>query len=465
MSEPQSLFVNPKNTKNTLLESERFLEDPETGEKFEKISSIFCLFQDNALSMEQWKLKAVNLLRELNQELDTIALKINQAGLALTTKKRLEATFAAKKVFFSQMVDLLEPLCGKNYSSQNATPYDMFNALIPKSQRVLSYSNNVFRDWAWGEDENRFYMNIVEECLKGIEKSSSVFIHGGGYGRFAADLFNRLSPDILCLSDINPAILLTAEKIIFGQGCRLVEFNQFPTRIEDLSREHLLQYSGPDIDRERFKLVLCDSNKPCTRPGSVDLVVTPWFIDINYSTFSQFAANVRDSLSVDGVWVNFGPLFFDRQEIENAHTLNELEEIMENLGFELLHSGVTQAAYLNSPLSRRERKEELYYFSARKKEFNLKNSGNVEKAKNTYLPPWILNPSEVVPFGDQLQKYVMSQSMMATILSKIDGKTSIQAMSKWAAGHFGGNYAVYQKILSDYFKEFYENYKDSLFKK
>jgi hypothetical protein len=100
--------------------------------------------------------------------------------------------------------------------------------------------------------------------------------------------------------------------------------------------------------------------------GSVDLVVTPWVVDILPENFHAFAARVNGLLKPGGRWVNFGSLAFSQPEAAARYSLEETLAIVMDSGFAPPEAWEDEIPYMCSPASRHGRRELVVTIAATK---------------------------------------------------------------------------------------------------
>jgi hypothetical protein len=109
---------------------------------------------------------------------------------------------------------------------------------------------------------------------------------------------------------------------------------EFPIAPRSISDHAVLQtLVAPSPVREGFHLILADVLRPPLLPESVDLVVTPWVVDILPENFQAFAARVNRLLKPGGRWVNFGSLAFSQPAAAARYSLEETLAIVMDSGF------------------------------------------------------------------------------------------------------------------------------------
>lgn len=305
---------------------------------------------------------------------------------------------------------------------------------LPRNQSLMSYADNVFRDWAWNNGENDALLDAVDAVLSADQRDEigSVLTLGAGACRLPYDIHNKYAPTLSVALDLNPLLMIIASHVIQGRPVPLYEF---PTAPLDGGSVGVLQHcSAPlviDADAERkFECVLGDATNPPFMPQSFDTVVTPWLIDILPRDLREFIPCVNRLLPKDGVWVNTGSLVFLDDDPCRCYCEDEVFKIVEECGFELMMVDHRTVPYLQSPHSAHGRVERILSFAARKRD-------DVETAPPaSLLPDWILDTTRSVPSNMETTLASSSYLLSAQVLAAVDGKRSINAIGKLVAREY-----------------------------
>jgi hypothetical protein len=229
------------------------------------------------------------------------------------------------------------------------------------SNPLLEFSENLFRDWVWGERESEESRALVAKMVSGPLGRLAVF--GAGAGRLAVDVHRTLAPTETWALDLNPLPLLVAEKLIRGESVDMPEFPVAPHGEDEvvISRQLRCPYEVG----ESFSFAFADAFQPPFAPASLDTVLTAWFVDANGRDFLESAAAVNRALRPGGRWINLGPLRFKTSLVGN-YTIEEIWDLVAASGFELGARGRDDIPYFDSPASGSRRIETVFSFSARK---------------------------------------------------------------------------------------------------
>ena len=150
----------------------------------------------------------------------------------------------------------------------------------------------------------------------------------------------------MCL-DLDPLLLLIANRVLFGGGVTLTEFPSDAPSVDGVCVAHRL--AAPAGPPARFSLLLADALPAPLRPGSFDTVVTPWFIDIVPADVRETIGVVHRLLAPGGRWLNYGPLSYPQEHRHGQrYSPDELVELIRAGGFELPGLSRTVIDYMRS---------------------------------------------------------------------------------------------------------------------
>jgi ubiquinone/menaquinone biosynthesis C-methylase UbiE len=312
-----------------------------------------------------------------------------------------------------RVASLLAPLALANLPLAHATPL-AFGARLPLGQDLHSYYPNLHRDWAWGGGENADAQRLVSDALG--EARPRLLVLGAGAGRLAYDLHQSGSSGLTVALDINPMLMLAAERIVRGGVIDLYEFPIAPRTATDAAV--LRRLAAPAPARPGLHLVLADAWHAPFAPQSFDAVVTPWLIDIVEPAPAEIAAAINRLLVPGGRWVNFGSLSFPWRRPSLRPSAEELLEIVAAAGFSVDDRSDQDLAYMHSPSSRHARIERVFTFAADK----------VRRAPRVDAPfasaAWLEDPALPVPRDDSIGLAAEASRIRAIVLSLVDGRRS-----------------------------------------
>jgi SAM-dependent methyltransferase len=301
-------------------------------------------------------------------------------------------------------------------TSADLTTYLALKTRLPPEAQLFSYDANVFRDWCWGKRENEISIKAVTEILNG-DTPQRLLILGSGAGRLAYDLHQQLGPELTVALDMNPLLATVSRKLFDGADVNLVEFPRAPIDASSVALPRTLQAPGPAADG--LEVVLADAMRPPFVPGSFDLVVTPWLIDVVDVPPAEFLQRLNPLLEKDGCWIHHGSLAFTHADPLDRPDLIELKALAERNGFGDLASDEVTAPYLDSPVSRHARRESIVTLRARK----AADIGELPRYQS--LPDWLAKGRTPIPLLPAFQTQAMSTRIHAFIMTLVDGKRSL----------------------------------------
>lgn len=349
------------------------------------------------------------------------------------TRQRIYSTLRAHREHRNQILSLLAPV-GLDAEDLVPAMTRVLHDKVPKNQGLMSYANNVFRDWAWNNGENDAIFDAIDEVLRIDQRDTigSVLTLGAGACRIPYDLHLKYTPALSVAMDFNPLLLLIASRIISGCPVPLYEFPIAPL---DNAAAGMLQHCSAPValcnnSDNNFEFVLGDATNPPFVRHSFDTVVTPWLIDILSQDLRDFIPQVNRLLPKDGIWVNTGPLAFIDEDPCRCYSEAEVIEIVEQSGFELLALDQRTVPYLQSPFSAHGRVERIVSFAAKKRI-------DIEPATpGRCSPDWIVDPTKAIPASTETTLTSSSHLLTAQVLAAVDGKRSINAIAKLVAREY-----------------------------
>jgi len=306
-----------------------------------------------------------------------------------------------------------------------AKPADLETYLAPRTRLpspmgLMAYEANVFRDWVWGEAENRASLDMIETALDG-DPPSRVLVLGAGAGRLAYDLHQTRSPELTVALELNPLLTTIAKRMAAGDSLTLTEFPLAPCAGERSALERTLQAPAPA--HPGFEVVLADATRPPFQPGSFDLVLTPWLLDVIDTPPAAVLALVNALLAANGRWIYHGSLAFDRPEVSENVNLAELTALATDRGFDALTAREETVPYLDCPDSRHGRRETVVTLVGRKL------ADVPAPPRPQAVPDWIAGGQDPIPLLPAFQSQAMATRIHAFIMSLIDGKRSLDDMA------------------------------------
>jgi hypothetical protein len=259
----------------------------------------------------------------------------------------------------------------------------------------------------------------------GSDPPGNIVVLGSGAGRLAYDLHQQLPADNSIALDFNPLLALVAARAVSGEGVELWEFPVAPRSISD--HAVLRTLAAPEPVRDGFQLVLGDVLRPPLVPESVDVIVTPWVVDILPEDFRLFAARLNGLLKPGGRWISFGSLAFSQPEAACRYSLEEVLAIVMDSGFAEPDVREDEIPYMCSPASRHGRRELVVTIAA------TKAQAVSRPPRHRALPDWLVAGTQPVPLLPAFQLQAMTTRIYGFIMGLIDGRRSIADMAKLMA--------------------------------
>lgn len=391
------------------------------------------MFPDPELAHLEWSARYRGFLQQVSNEHNSLNRALNDTRLTTAGRQRVKQTLSAKREHRRQVSHLLAPI-GLDADDLVPAMTHVLEKSLPKNQGLLSYKDNVFRDWAWDNGENEALVSGAEGLLAADPRESlgALLTLGAGAGRLSYDLHQIFSPTLSVLLDLNPLLLSLSAQIIQGEDVSLYEFPIAPIGAE--TNAVLQKCVVPEPIRfpntENFRFVFGDATRPPFAAGSFDTVVTPWLIDILPHDLRHFLPQINRLLPVGGLWVNTGSLAFFDTDPCCRYSEKEVLELVESSGFDIVGIDHRTIPYLQSPHSAHGRTERIVSFAARKKLDVMPNRQSVT------TPDWITDTNLKVPASAEYAFSSSSHLLTAQVLAAIDGKRSINAIARLVAREY-----------------------------
>jgi hypothetical protein len=375
------------------------------------VGTIPCLVPDPPLWRSLWLARLAEFVSETRATLDRWRAEADAAAPLPRTRARVERVIAACDDQRARVEALFEELKEGDPQLLPTSPWSSGNP-------VLEFSENLFRDWVWGDKEAELTRALAARLLP--EEPGRLAVYGAGAGRLALDLHRSLRPTATWALDLNPLPLLVAERLLRGEVVTLPEFPVAPHAEEEVVI--MRQLRGPAAVGEGFSFAFADALHPPLAAGSVDAVLTPWFVDATGRDFRETAAAVNRVLRPGGIWVNLGPLRF-KQGLVESYTIEEIWDLVGASGFDLGERGRDDLPYFDSPVSGSRRIETVFWFAARK----VAEASAFASPDDT--PPWIADASLPIPLTPQLVALGQKSVFAGSVISLIDGGRSLSEVA------------------------------------
>jgi uncharacterized protein YbaR (Trm112 family) len=391
---------------------------------FPVFGRIPCLVDDPALWRTIWLRRLDDYTSNVEARVGELQREADAAPLLPRTRQRLLRIASGFAQQLEAVASLFEPLdAGADEMAATAIP----SRPEPSPQPlILECYEHVFRDWSWGERECAMTLDFIKPLLpSGLARLA---IYGAGAGRLAADVHQACGPAQTLALDVNPLPLLAADRLLAGEAIDLPEFPLDPNSDEvAVVARHL---ERPFAVRDGLTFMFADALRPPIPAGSLDAVVTSWFIDVTRVDLRATAAAINRVLRPGGLWVNLGPLRF-QAVLSRAYSIEEVHEIVAGSAFDLVSHDRQQLPYFHSPVSGSHRTDMVFRFSARK-------TGEAAAVDiPDPAPPWVSNSLTPIPITPALIALGRTSMFTAGVLSMIDGDRSIVDVARELGAAWG----------------------------
>ena len=365
--------------------------------------------------MAQWRGRVRAALARLRQQSARYGASLTPAVLRPATRRRLNGLARACDDHARGLEALLQPLLEGSATSNPAT-YAALAATETASGNPLAYYANVHRDWCWGGQENAAALEIVRSAF-GSQRPGRLLVLGAGAGRLAYDVHEALGPGLTVAADINPLLLLVAQRMFSGGELALYEFPLAPRDLESCALLRAL--AAPRAARPGLRAVFADACRPPFAPASFDSVLTPWLVDVIDADLAAFAAVVNRLLRPGGVWISTGTLFFQQADPTQAYATEEVADVVRAAGFEAPRFAERRLSYLASPASWHARHEDVVTFSVAKIAEASGDSGL------SHDDAWLNDLQRPVPLSADLEQRTLALRVEGYVASLVDGRRSV----------------------------------------
>lgn len=337
------------------------------------------------------------------------------------TRRRVQKLASAYADQVTLVEGILKPLIAEPLNDNVARA---LQKILPSTQKLMGYSANIFRDWSWGEQENKLTQELVREVLPASASFSSAgtfLFLGCGSGRFLYDVHRAYRPARSIGLDINPILLAIAQKLVRGGELSLWEFPLVP--ISSDKAAVLRSIKAPAKLDGDVQFALADVAALPIADKSVDVVFTPWLIDILPYDTAQVIRSVHQMLKPGGTWIQLGPLGFRRRHMTENLCADELVSLANANGFTVDKFQIKFLPYNQSPADSHHRMELVTAFAATRGDSDFSREGL------RGLPPWIEDPSQSIPKLKSIEASLFVHRLYAEVLGFVDGKNSIESIA------------------------------------
>jgi hypothetical protein len=392
---------------------------------FPRFGNIACLMDDPALWRTLWLSRLQSYVSSVEMRVRELQSEADGDELLPRTRRRLLRIGAALTAQVEAIHALFEPIAAGG-------PDQLPTVAIPSRPEsgspagILECYENLFRDWVWGQRECELQLELLAPVVP--SRLARIAVYGAGAGRLAVDLHRAAAPAETVALDVNPLPFLVADRILAGETVTLPELPVDPNSEGEVAIART--FERPFVVGEGFSFVFADALRPPFAAGSLDAVITSWFIDVARSDLRQTAAAVNRVLRQGGLWVNLGPLRF-HQTASRSYTIEEVLDIVGQGAFEVVSQDRHDLPYFDSPVSGSRRTETVFRFVARK-------TGEVRAVEiPDPVPPWVANPLMPIPITPALIALGRTSMFTSAVLSMIDGTRSIVDLSRGLGSAWG----------------------------
>jgi len=377
------------------------------------VGTVPCLVPDPPLWHAQWLNRLAEFVADTRATLARWRAEADAGAAQLPprTRDRIDRVIAACEDQRARVEALFEDV-------RQGQPQLLPTRPEPGANPLLEFSENLFRDWVWGNKEAELTRALVANAVD--QPLGRLAVYGAGTGRLALDVHQSLAPVETWALDLNPLPVLVGERLVRGETVTLPEFPVAPHGEADVVIPRDLRCPMPV--RNGFAFAFADALQPPFAPGSLDTVLTAWFIDATGRDFRETAAAVNRVLRPGGLWVNLGPLRF-KESLAQNYTIEEIWDLVASSAFDLGKRGREDVPYFDSPVSGSRRIETVFWFGARK-------TGEAPPVVSTDdTPAWIADPSLPIPLTPQLVAFGQKSVFAGSVLSLIDGARSLSQVA------------------------------------
>ena len=406
--------------------------------KFFNLDGIACWFDCGTDQKTVWEHQLAVTKQMAEQNSQMMQQSIQNPFILKSTQTRVTQMHQASLQSANAICTILED------SGLTAKMHDM---LPPQDAGLFgSYFELMHRDWGWHEfkneefeDENleqfELLKSIAKKTIKDTQNIGNVLILGGGASRLAYEFHQYFNPTSTTILDINPLLIQSAHKIVnHKQTIRLDEVRQYPQINVEPSFERTLKLPNTHKECENLFFMVADAYNTPFKQQQFDLIITPWFVDVVGVDMKKTMGVVHSLLKPGATWLNFGPLLYlDQLEYAHKYHQKEVEELLQNLNFDLIEQETKVMPYSLSPNDKRKQLEQIWCFGAvaPKQSFSELSQQKYRNAGGIKRPIWSLFTHLPIPVYDMPEQ---SHPVLKSIVEQIDGQTSADEVALMLEG-------------------------------
>lgn len=411
-------------------------------------------FRYPQLQLHEWRMKIKSVVDYYQAQATRAKKELGKIELPVSTQSRLKVladSYSLSALEYSDILSRLVIATDLNQNSQEtqkkstAKFTSLFFEKTPRQQTVRAYQDTFFRDWVWGESE---LQKQCEPLLPLMKNTKRMLVLGAGACGLPLVLHKNLNLEQTLAVDINPVLMLQAKRLMNRETLKIIEYPQLPKKSQYVSKEHSIE---SDCLVHNFHMLFADGQNLEVSEGAFDTILTPWFIDIIPRNFSDLAKHFNQNLSRGGKWVNIGLLAFERNEISERLTADEIRETLELAGFRIEKFEILEMPYLQSPYSAMKRTDHILVFSA------IKEKSCKKPSRFEYLPSWLQDLDEPLPRGSEIQNLKVKSQTFSQILRLVDGQKSFLQIAEAFAHENNFDLASTKEALHVFFVNIYEH--------
>lgn len=388
--------------------------------RYPNVGGIPVLTRDPDKWVANWRYRVADFLEDNEHARDNILAQLATSEPIPLTRQRLER-LRERLLEHRERILALTSAAGLEPESRQADEL----APVPGEGSITAYYHQIHRDWGWEDEGNREVEEALDEVAAVAPEETSLgvtLVLGAGAARLAYELHRRHRAPLTLALDLNPLPFLVASKLISGEALDLFEFPLRPPTLEQVAVDRRLAARDP---RDGFHLLFADGLSPPVPPGTIDTVITPWFVDQVPQDLATLLPTLRRLLKDGGQWINHGPLIYHPAHTKLVHRYgeDELVALCEHLGLNVEAQRVTRMRYMQSPVGSQGRTERVLTFRARA-------TAAAPGSTTASAADWRGDPDLPVPRFDGLDAYEAPHPMFAAIAALVDGQRTTRQIAQ-----------------------------------
>jgi SAM-dependent methyltransferase len=326
---------------------------------YPRLASARVLLRDPLAHIEHWRRQLGLIIQQGAETTRALQAQAGESPILGATRTRLRALARAVADQVAGFALVLEPALG------SALPP---NPGVGLPRGATDYLSCLFRDWAWSgahAEENDRSCAAIARVAQGRALGRTLVLGAGGC-RLAYDLHVQCGGTETAVVDIDPYLLVVAEKVIRGSAVTLMESSVNAPEVDPVGRLWTLSAPNGPLGPEVFHFFLADGTEPPFSDETFDTVVTPWFIDQVPTDLEGLLRRIYRLLVPGGRWFNHGPLIYrpDALPIARWYTREEIFDLARAVGFRTGDWESAPQRHLFSPLTGRGLIENVLTFEA-----------------------------------------------------------------------------------------------------